>query len=108
VKLTAALIFVIIWFLYLAIGAGAGFAAWRIWPAHKDRFTQCLILFLHGPIADALTAIVLVFLAKGVKFTWKFSIVLFAGALIKIAVSLPLLLKLMRGFTDGENSRGTN
>lgn len=101
-KLAAVLIFVIIWFLYLAVGAGAGFAAWRIWPAHKDLFTKRLLLFLHGLMADALTAIVLVFLAKGVQLTWKFSVALFAGALIKTIVSMPLLLMLMRGFTDGE------
>jgi hypothetical protein len=100
VKLTVVWIFVIIWFVYLVTGAGAGFACWRIWPMRADKFTRRLILALHGLMADALLAIVLVFLAKGVKFTWKFTIAIFAAALIKSVVSFPLLLMLMRGLED--------
>lgn len=105
-KLTAAWIFIIIWFLYLAIGSGAGFAAWRIWPARADRFTRRLILSLHDLMVDALLAIVLVFLARGVKFTWRFTIAIFVGALIKIIVRLPLLLMLMRGFDEPKPDLG--
>lgn len=99
-KLTVTWIFVVIWFLYLATGAGAGFSCWRIWPMRRDRFASRLILALHAMMVDALLAIVLVFLGKGVKFTWKFSIAIFVAATIKMAVSLPLLLMLMRGLED--------
>jgi hypothetical protein len=100
VKYALTLVFVVIWFFYLIAGAGAGFACWRIWPDRTDKFTRRLIIFLHGLMIDALLAIVLVFLARGVKFTWKFTIAIFVAALIKSVVSLPLLLLLMRGFDD--------
>jgi hypothetical protein len=44
-----------------------------------------------------LAAAVLLFLARGVKFTWKFSLALFAFMLLWNATSLPLVLFALRG-----------
>lgn len=93
-------VFVVIWFLHLIMGAGAGFAALRLWPMRADKFTFRLMLYLHALMIDAISAIVLVFMARGVTLTWKFSITLFAATVLKDLVRLPLVVMLIKGFKD--------
>ena len=89
--------FVVIWFYHLVVGAGAGFAAWRLWPERKIRFVKYTMIHLHAAILDSLSAIVLLFLAKGVHLTWKFSAALFAFTVMRDCVRLPLIFYVMRG-----------
>jgi hypothetical protein len=89
--------FVVVWFFHLAVGFGAGFAAWRMWPDRENPFIQRLIVTLHALMFSALWAIVLLFLSRGVRLTWKFSIALFGGVLIMDAIMLPLILYIIRG-----------
>lgn len=89
--------FVVIWFLHLSIGFGAAFAAWRMWPDRDNPFIQRMIVFLHALMFSALWAIVLLFLSKGVRLTWKFSIALFGGTLLMDGIMLPLILYVIRG-----------
>ena len=55
------------------------------------------MIHLHAAMLDSLSAIVLVFLAKGVHLTWKFSTVWFALTAIRDMVRLPLIFYVMRG-----------
>lgn len=94
------LLFIGVWFFQLAVGAGAGFAAMKIWRARDDKFAFRLMLALHAPIINALMAIVLIFVARGVRLTWKFTITWFAGALLADLVVLPLVLLLIKGLKE--------
>lgn len=94
------LAFIAVWFFQLAVGAGAGFAAMKIWRARDDKFVFRLMLALHAPIINALTAIVLIFMARGVRLTWKFTITWFVGALLADLAVLPLILLLIKGLKD--------
>lgn len=101
---------VVIWFFHVFIGAGAGFAAWRLWPDRDNPFIRRVIIALHQSIIGALWAICLLFLSRDVRLTWKFSIVLFGGTAIMDCVTLPLLLYIIRGprleKTDTPNRSG--
>lgn len=94
------LLFIAVWFFQLVVGAGAGFAAMKIWRARDDKFAFRLLLALHAPIINALMAIVLIFMARGVKLTWKFTAVWFAGSLLADLAVLPLILLLIKGLKD--------
>lgn len=99
-KTVAAWIFVVIWFYHLIVGAGAGFAAWRLWPERSIRFIKFTMIHLHAAIIDSLMAIVLVFMAHNVKLTWKFSVAWFAFTAARDTVRLPLVLYVIRGPSD--------
>lgn len=94
------LAFIAVWFFQLAVGAGAGFAAMKIWRVRDDRFAFRLIFALHAPMINALMAIVLIFMTRGVRLTWKFTITWFAGALLADLAILPLVLLLIKGLKD--------
>lgn len=79
------------------VGAGAAFAAMRIWPERKDKFSFRLILSLHAPMITALMAIVLIFMARNIRLTWKFTITWFVGTLLADLAVLPLTLLLIKG-----------
>lgn len=96
------LLFIFVWFFQLAVGAGAGLAAMKIWRVRDDRFAFRLMLALHAPMINALMAIVLIFMARGVRLTWKFTITWFAGALLADLVALPLILLLIKGLKDDQ------
>lgn len=96
-KLTAAWIFVAIWFYHLIVGIGSWAAAYRIWPERQNKFVRYTMYHLHAAVFDALGAIVCVFLAKDVRLTWKFSIAMFAFIFIRDSVRLPLVLYILRG-----------
>lgn len=90
-------IFVAIWFFQLAVGAGAGYASYRLWSERKNEFVKVVMIHLHTSMLTALAAIVLLFLSKGVVFTWKFSSGLFAFMLLWSLTPLPLILFVLRG-----------
>lgn len=91
------LLFIFVWFFTMVIGAGAGFAAMKIWPARKDKFAFRLLLALYAPMFYALNAIVLIFMARGVKLTWKFTTTWFIATLLADLAMLPLILLLIKG-----------
>lgn len=90
-------VFVILWFCHLVVGAGAGFAAYRLWPERDNPFVAMTMISLHAPMLNALAAIVLLFVARGVKFTWKFSAVLFGFMFLWDIVTTPLVFFILRG-----------
>lgn len=90
-------VFVVIWFYHLSIGAAAGAAIYRIYPERKNEFIKYTMIHLHAAVFDAIGAIVCVFLANGVQFTWKFTIAIFASMLVRDLVRLPLVLFILRG-----------
>lgn len=78
-------------------------AAWlRVWPkrldehGRKDTLAYLLTLSLSALPIEALMAVVLVFMVKGVRFTWKFSIVLFVFMIAADLVRLPLIIYLIK------------
>lgn len=52
---------------------------------------------MNAFIVDVLSAIVLLFVAKGVVFTWKFATVMFVSTFICDLIRAPLILYLIRG-----------
>jgi len=81
----------------------AGVAAWlRVWTrrydddGRKDPLAYALTYSLTALPLDSVMAIVLVFMAKGVTFTWKFTIALFAFTLIEDLIRLPLIVLLIK------------
>lgn len=95
---TAALfIFVISWLVHVGLGAGAGYAALRLWYFRHHPLIKWMGIYILAFIIDALSAIVLLFVAKGVKFTWKFSAVMFVSALLSNLFRAPLIFYLIRG-----------
>lgn len=95
-------IFVVYWFAHLALGAGAGFASLRLWNSRKNPFILRVALFMQSLVISALLAIVLVFLARGVKLTWKFSIAWFAGYMLMGALQVPLIVFLLKGTDESK------
>jgi len=94
---------IVVWFFHLTVGGMAGVAAWlRVWTRRyddegkKDRLAYALTYSLSALPLDSLMAIVLVFMARGVKFTWKFTIVLFAFTLVEDLIRLPLIVLLIK------------
>lgn len=96
-KRVGAYIFVILWFCHLAVGAGAGYAAYRLWPERDNPFIAMTMIALHAPMLNALAAIALLFVVRGVKFTWKFSIMLFGFMFLWDVVTTPLVFFILRG-----------
>lgn len=95
---TATLIFfIVIWLIHVGLGAGAGYAALRLWFLRHHPLMKWVGVYIIAFIVDALSAIVLLFVAKGVKFTWKFSTVMFISTLISNVMRAPLIFYLIRG-----------
>lgn len=88
---------VILFFIHLLIGAGAGFAILRLWYYRENPLIRRMAVFMHATPIGALTSIVLLFMAKGVHLTWKFSITLFAGTLLMDLVRIPFILYVCKG-----------
>lgn len=81
----------------------AGVAAWlRVWTrrfdedGRKDQFAHALTYSLTALPLDSLMAVALVFMARGVKFTWKFTITMFAFTLVQDLIRLPLIIYLIK------------
>src|SRR5689334_10400222 len=98
-KTIALWFFVTIWFIHLILGVGAGYAALRLWYARHHPLVRWVGLYINGFIVEAITAITLIFVARGVHLTWKFSSVMFIGAFLGDLVRAPLIVFLIRGQT---------
>lgn len=96
-RTTATLLFVVVWFIHLIVGIGAGYAALRLWHSRHHPLIRRVGLYMNAFIIDVLGAIVLLFVARGVTLTWKFSSVLFASTLLGDLLRAPLILYLIRG-----------
>jgi len=60
------------------------------------------MLYLNALMLEGLQAVVLVFLARNVRLTWKFSIALFAFMLAQDLLRIWLIIYLMKGFKASE------
>jgi hypothetical protein len=89
--------FIIYWFIHLTIGVGAGYGALQLWQSRRNPFIRRVAFYLFALALDAVSTIVLIFIARGVKFTWKFTTVMFAFTLVEDLMRLPLLIYLVRG-----------
>lgn len=101
-KILATYIFIVLWFLHLLVGAGAAFTALRLWPSRGTPLIKYFIIYIVAAMLGALEAIVLVFLAKNVIFTWKFTVAIFTFGILQDLVRLPLFLFVLKG-RDREN-----
>lgn len=95
-KYAGALTMVILYFLHLLISAGCGYTIIRLWYYRENPLIKRVAIYMHAAPIMAVTAIVLIFMAKGVTLTWKFSITLFAGTLLADLVRLPFLAYILR------------
>lgn len=86
-----------IWLLHLVLGIGAGYSALRLWPSRQNPFIRRLMLYVQGFIIEVVTAVALVFVARGVHFTLTFTVVMFGGLLLGDLVRAPLIVYLMKG-----------
>lgn len=96
-KYAGGLTMVILWFLHLAVGAGAAFAIMRLWYHRRNPLIKRMALYMHAAPIGILTAVVLLFMARGITLTWKFTITLFAGTLLADMLRLPFILYVLRG-----------
>lgn len=96
-KLVVTYVMVIVWFFHLLVGAGGVFAIIRLWPERQIDFIKFTMIHLHAVVLDALMAIFLLFMARNVQLTWKFSIAWFIFTLARDIVRLPLILWLFLG-----------
>lgn len=88
---------VLVWLLQLATGCGAGYAAYRLWPARDDPFARKAMISMHATMLISLAAVVLLFMTKGVRLTRLFAHTLFIFMGFWNLVSLPLILFVIRG-----------
>lgn len=93
----AVIAFVAIWVIHLALGFGAGYAALRLWYSRHHPLIRWLGLYINAFIIDVCSAIVLIFVARGVQLTWKFSAVMFISTLISDILRAPLIFYLIKG-----------
>lgn len=95
---TATLVFfATVWVVHLALGFGAGYAALRLWYFRHHPLIKWVGIYITAFIVDVVSAIVLLFVAKGVRLTWTFSAVMFISTLISNFFRAPLIFYLIRG-----------
>jgi hypothetical protein len=88
---------VVVFLFNLALGAGAGYAALRLWSSRHHPLIWRLGIYLNAFIVDALISIVLLFVARGVRFTTTFAAVMFTGTFISNMARIPLIVYLIKG-----------
>lgn len=96
-RTAALIILVVIWFIHVILGVGAGWAAVRLWYFRHHPLMKWVGVYITAFIVDVLSAIVLLFVTKGVTLTWKFSTVMFVSTLICNILRAPLIIYLIRG-----------
>jgi hypothetical protein len=96
-KYAGALAMVVLYFVHLLVGAGAGFTVLRLWYYRGNPLIRRMAIYLHSAPIMAVTSIVLIFMAREVQLTWKFSIVWFAGTLLADLTRLPFVFYMLRG-----------
>lgn len=97
IKRVAVYVFVAIWFINVVLGVGAGYATLHLWSLRRHPLIRWMGLYMNAFIIDVLSAIVLLFVMKGVVLTWKFSTVLFISTLISNIFRAPLIFYLIKG-----------
>lgn len=98
-KWAGALSMVSFYFVHLGIGVGAGVAILRLWHYRDNPLIARVAVYMSAMVIGAVMAVVLLFMARGVKLTWKFALVWFAGTLLMDAVRVPLIFYLCKGET---------
>jgi hypothetical protein len=98
----AIIIYIAVYMLHLALGAGAGYAALRLWPARRHPLVWRVIIYMHGFIIETITSVVLLFVARGTYFTQAFAVVLFSGMFLGDVVRAFLIAYLIKGPPDGD------
>lgn len=93
-------VYVLIYILHLILGAGAGYAALRLWGSRHHPLVWRVIVYIHGFIIEAVTSVVLLFVARGTYFTQSFAAVLFAGMFLGDIVRAFLIAYLIKGPAD--------
>lgn len=96
-RIFATYAFIIIWLFHFTLGIGAGYATLRLWSSRHHPLIWRLGIYLNAFIVDVVATVVLLFIARGVKMTWKFSTVLFVSAFISDIIRLPLIFYLIKG-----------
>lgn len=87
----------IIWLYHLVVGAGAGWAAIRLWSTRHHSLGWRLGLFLTGYVVEVLSAVALLFVARGVRFTLTFTAVLFGLTAVADTLRVLLIIHLIKG-----------
>lgn len=95
-------VMVVIWFLHLAIAAGAGYAVIRLWPYRRNTLIRHMATYMFAAPITALTSIVMTFMAKGITLNWKFAVTWFAGTFLADVVRVPFILYLLKGSSGRE------
>jgi hypothetical protein len=80
---------VVVFLFNLALGAGAGYAALRLWSSRHHPLIWRLGIYLNAFIVDALISIVM--------FTTTFAAVMFTGTFISNMARIPLIVYLIKG-----------
>lgn len=96
-RTASAFLFAAVWLVNLIIGIGAGYAALRFWYARHVPLIHEVGLFILSSAVDAATAVILIFVTRGVRLTWKFASVWFAGALLGNLFRVPLIILAIKG-----------
>lgn len=96
-KTVALWVFVVIWFVNLVLGVGAGYAALRLWYSRHHPLISRLGPYMLAFVVDVLASVVMVFINRGVRLTWKFTTVWFISTLISNVLRFPLVLFLIKG-----------
>jgi hypothetical protein len=94
-------IYIVVYLTHLALGAGAGYAALRLWPSRRHPMVWRTIVYIHGFVIEAITSIVLLFVSRGTYFTQSFAAVLFTGMFLGDIVRVFLIAYLIKGPTNG-------
>lgn len=98
-------IYVVVYILHLVLGAGAGYSALRLWPSRHHPLVWRVIVYMHGFVVEAITSLVLLFVARGTFFTRTFAAVLFTGMFLGDIVRAFLIVYLMKGPPEGSEVR---
>lgn len=88
---------IVYWFIHLGIGTGVGYGILRLWPNRHNPFVWRVAIYMHAAIIDVLVSIVLVFMSKGVKLTYKFWIAWLVSSILMDAVRIPLIIYVIKG-----------
>jgi len=95
----AFILFSILYFLHLVVATGGGYAVLRLWNDRRSGpFINKLTIYLSAIAVEGVETITLLFFAKDVKFTWPFTIVLFAFMILKDVIRFPLIFFIIKGF----------
>ena len=88
---------IVYWFIHLGIGVGVGYAILRLWSSRRNPFIWRVAIYMHAAIIDVIQSIVLVFMARGVKLTYKFWLTWIIGSILMDVVRIPFIIYVIKG-----------